>query len=118
MPDISNWDNHRTPTSGFDISTLLDPDGLREHSSISSFPATSVPWTDFGDSSLNFQRRAYTRNIDDSYTVRSDLRFAIFKAFKDAGIVIPFPQRDLHIQANDTPEGSFSKDGPNEDAGK
>jgi small-conductance mechanosensitive channel len=47
--------------------------------------------------------RPDVRNVDESYKVRSDMRFAIFKAFKDAGIVIPFPQRDLHIQSDGTP---------------
>ena len=31
--------------------------------------------------------------------VRSDLYFAIFESFKQAGIEIPFPQRDLHIRS-------------------
>ena len=73
-------------------------DCAKKHPTISSHPAASVRWTDFGDSSLEFQLRAYVRDVDDSYEVRSDLRFAIFKAFKDAGIEIPFPQRDVHVR--------------------
>ena len=80
-------------------------DCAKKHPSISSYPATSVRWTDFGESSLDFQLRAYVGNVDDSYEVRSDLRFAIFKAFKEAGVEIPFPQRDLHIRADGTPTG-------------
>jgi small-conductance mechanosensitive channel len=30
--------------------------------------------------------------------VASDLRFAIDRAFREAGIEIPFPQRDLHLR--------------------
>jgi small-conductance mechanosensitive channel len=33
---------------------------------------------------------------------RSDLRFRIFKAFREAGIEIPFPQRDIHLRDLDT----------------
>jgi small-conductance mechanosensitive channel len=73
-------------------------DCAKKHPSISSYPAASVRWTDFGESSLDFELRAFVKNIDDSYEVRSDLRFAIFKAFKDADVEIPFPQRDLHIR--------------------
>ena len=30
--------------------------------------------------------------------IASDLYFAIFKAFREAGVEIPFPQRDLHLK--------------------
>jgi len=56
-----------------------------------------VLFTDFADSSLNF-RVAFT--LIDSFDVRftqSNIRFEIDKAFKQNNIVIPFPQRDVHI---------------------
>jgi len=31
--------------------------------------------------------------------LRSALYFAIFRAFKEAGVEIPFPQRDLHLRS-------------------
>jgi small-conductance mechanosensitive channel len=64
------------------------------------FPPPEVWFVGFGDSSLNFELlvwmniRRYQRN-----KVASDLYFAIFEAFKEAGIEIPFPQRDLHIRS-------------------
>jgi small-conductance mechanosensitive channel len=63
-------------------------------------PAPEVWFVGFGDSSLNFELlvwmniRTYARD-----KVASDLYFAIFEAFKEAGIEIPFPQRDLHIRS-------------------
>jgi potassium efflux system protein len=78
-------------------------DCAKKHPSISSHPAASVRWTDFGESSLDFELRAFVRNYDDAYAIVSDLRFAIFKAFKAAGVEIPFPQRDLHIRPDGTP---------------
>jgi small-conductance mechanosensitive channel len=51
----------------------------------------------FGDSSLNFELRAHVRHVDRRLTVLSDLNFAIDDAFREAGVEIPFPQRDLHI---------------------
>lgn len=68
-----------------------------EHDSIMPYPAPDVIFDEFGDSSLNFQLRAYLRNYDSAFRVQSDLRFAIFDAFEKAGIVIPFPQRDVHV---------------------
>ncbi|RLE23746.1 MAG: hypothetical protein DRJ50_05705 [Actinobacteria bacterium] len=81
-------------------------DCAKQHPSISSSAAASVRWVDFGDSSLDFQLLAYLRNIDDARKVRSDLRFAIFKAFKTAGVEIPFPQRDVHMR----PDGKATED--------
>jgi potassium-dependent mechanosensitive channel len=66
------------------------------------FPPPEVWFVGFGDSSLNFELlvwmniRRYQRN-----KVASDLYFAIFEAFKEAGIEIPFPQRDLHIRSTE-----------------
>jgi potassium-dependent mechanosensitive channel len=61
-------------------------------------PAPQVLFQEFGDSSLNFEVRFFLREIDELLRVSSDLRFAIKKAFAEAGIEIPFPQRDLHIR--------------------
>jgi small-conductance mechanosensitive channel len=30
--------------------------------------------------------------------IRSDINLAIWRGFKEAGITIPFPQRDLHLK--------------------
>ena len=71
-------------------------------------PAPEVRWLDFGDSSLDFELRAYIGNYDNALAVASELRFAIFKALRDADIEIPFPQRDLHIRSDDTKGGITS----------
>lgn len=61
-------------------------------------PAPQVVFREFGESSLAFELRFFLREIDELLRVSSDLRFAIKKAFTEAGIEIPFPQRDLHIR--------------------
>ncbi len=53
----------------------------------------------FGESSLDFELRCFIEDIDSSLSVKSDLRFAIDKAFRENGIEIPFPQRDIHIRS-------------------
>ena len=52
---------------------------------------------EFGDSSLDFNLFAFLRDYDTSANIKSELHFAIFKSLKEAGISIPFPQRDVHI---------------------
>ena len=51
----------------------------------------------FGDSSLDFELRCRINRIDRRFNVISDINFAIDAAFRKEGIMIPFPQRDLHI---------------------
>ena len=56
-----------------------------------------VLFLSFGDSALEFELRVFVFDIGKRLTVLSDLNFAIDTAFREAGIDIPFPQRDVHI---------------------
>jgi len=65
----------------------------------------------FGDSSLDFRLRCWT-NVDDRVQVGSDLHVAIVDALKEAGITIPFPQRDLHVRSTvDLPRNTVNAEG-------
>ncbi len=80
-------------------SILLDI-AYQHPSVITKSPILSKPWVlfrTFGDSSLNFELRCYIREVDNRLTVMSDMNFEIDRAFREAGIEIPFPQRDVHI---------------------
>ncbi|WP_338031724.1 hypothetical protein [Desulfosediminicola ganghwensis] len=55
------------------------------------------------DSSLNFDLLCHLKDIDMKIHVRSELHMAIDKSFKENGIEIPFPQRDVHIKTGSTP---------------
>jgi small-conductance mechanosensitive channel len=55
---------------------------------------------EFGDSSLNFILRVWTRDYATTPGVlRSELNYQICKKFKEYEIEIPFPQRDLHVRS-------------------
>ena len=72
----------------------------REHPEVitdSRAPAPRALFMGFGDSSLDFELRCRINRIDRRFTVTSDINFALDAAFREAGISIPFPQRDLHI---------------------
>jgi small-conductance mechanosensitive channel len=60
--------------------------------------APRVLFLAFGDSSLNFELRVHIQNINKRLSVLSDMNFAIDAAFRENGIEIPFPQRDLHVK--------------------
>jgi len=78
----------------------------KNHPAVLEAPEPIVLFTDFGDSSLNF-KVAFTLN--DSFNVRfpqSDMRFEIDRLFRENNISIPFPQRDIHIISNPSPNNS------------
>jgi potassium efflux system protein len=62
-------------------------------------PQPQVYFLEFGDSSLNFELRVFTRGVDRRFRARHQLHMAIDKAFREAGIEIAFPQRDLHVRS-------------------
>jgi len=65
---------------------------------VASDPAPVVLFTGFGASSLDFVIRAWTQDVDNASTVRSDLLARLYAALSAAGIEIPFPQQDLHLR--------------------
>jgi len=77
-------------------STLL---GVAEsYRGVLKSPPPVVHFAGFGDSSLDFELRVFLRDVRERIKSMSELRFAILAALRDAGISIPFPQRDLHIK--------------------
>ncbi len=58
-------------------------------------PSPDVVFKDFGDSSLDFQLLVWTNEIFRQEFVKSNLRYAIDQAFREANINIPFPQRTV-----------------------
>lgn len=65
---------------------------------IASAPAVQVLFTGFGASSLDFQVRAWTSDVDNLARIRSDLHARIHHVLTEAGVEIPFPQQDVHIR--------------------
>lgn len=63
-----------------------------------STPEPRVFFQAFGDSSLNFDLLVHLKDIDLKIRVRSEMHMAIDKTFRDHDIVIPFPQRDVHMK--------------------
>ena len=51
----------------------------------------------FGENALNFELRFWCSRQDTWFQLQSDLTVAVAKALREAGIEIPFPQRELHL---------------------
>jgi small-conductance mechanosensitive channel len=62
-------------------------------------PPPSVFFVGFGDSALEFELVAWSNEMSHRpRRYRSDLNFAIEKKLREAGIEIPFPQREIRIR--------------------
>jgi len=117
------------------VSYQSDPDRVREVLQkvlsecelIMQHPVPSVSFTNFGESALEFAVGGTVADVSKALGVQSELRFRIFKAFKDADIELPYPQHDVHLRdldvvralvtrlgeerARQTEAASVSKDG-------
>jgi potassium efflux system protein len=71
----------------------------RESRRVLRDPPPQVFFLSFGDSSLSFELRVFIRNAEQLFPVRHELHMSIDKAFREAGIEIAFPQRDLHLRS-------------------
>ncbi len=65
-------------------------------------PNPKVLFRRFGDSALEFELRCFIRQIDKMMDVTHDMNVAIDREFRQAGITIPFPQRDIHVINDDS----------------
>ena len=59
--------------------------------------APFIRFTEFGESSLNFELLAWIPDCFQRFDVASELHFMIWHKFKEHNITIPFPQRDVHF---------------------
>jgi small-conductance mechanosensitive channel len=70
---------------------LANSDVLRD-------PAPIVLFKNFGESSLDFELAVWLDTPDREPVIMSDLRFEIDRVFREKGIEIPFPQRELRLR--------------------
>jgi potassium efflux system protein len=68
-------------------------------------PTPTVFFLAFGDSSLNFEIRAFVAQPAHRWRVSHELHMALDRAMREHNITIPFPQRDLHLKFGEPAEG-------------
>jgi small-conductance mechanosensitive channel len=84
---------------------------VAEQKDVLDKPPPLVVFEDYGDSALIFDAFFWCRASSERElrTVRSDVRFRINEFFAEHGIVIAFPQRDVHLYTHRVPvEGESS----------
>jgi potassium efflux system protein len=68
----------------------------QDNPNVMTMPAPSVDF-DFGADTLNFKLYAFVDDLDKGGSTSTDLRFAILDAFSEAGIAMPFQQRQTDV---------------------
>jgi small-conductance mechanosensitive channel len=61
-------------------------------------PKPSVQFLGFGESSLDFRLLVWTDRPRRYPQIKSEINYRIWRLFKEAGIEIPFPQRDINLR--------------------
>jgi potassium efflux system protein len=76
-------------------------EAARENEDVVDQPPPSVIFETFGDNSLGLLLRCFVASTDQRYATVSALNQAINDKFSAAGIVIAFPQRDIHLETRE-----------------
>ena len=106
---VGNW-THRNSVarSEIQVSVAYDSDPKRvmdillelahSHPLVLTMPEPNVGFQAFGQFSMDFELRFHVADIFQGGPVRNDIRVAIIKRFREEGIEIPLPQRDLNVR--------------------
>ena len=106
---VKNWtlrNNVRRVAISIGTAYACDPRQVREvllkvarsNQDVLHTPEPVVDLKEFGASSINFVLYVFIADISKTVRVRTDLSIAIFDAFAEAGIEIPFAQTDVNIR--------------------
>jgi small-conductance mechanosensitive channel len=71
---------------------------LQSNEKVLKFPEPGVLFKNFADSSISISISFWVLHVIQAAAIKSEVIGAIDSAFKKHGIVIPFPQQDLHVQ--------------------
>ncbi|MDO9241590.1 MAG: mechanosensitive ion channel, partial [Methylicorpusculum sp.] len=72
-----------------------------KHPEIQKYPEPNVLFRGYGESGLNLELRAFLFDVEKVNLVMSDLFFEIDDLFRQEGIEIPYPQRDIQLKDSD-----------------
>ena len=120
---LVNW-THKDAVARIDVpvgvSYASDVDLVRDtllevatsHPEITRDPEPFVLFTAFGDSSLDFELRCFIPQAGEVFRISTEIRFEIVRRFRERGIEIPFPQRDLHLRGLDALAAAGQTGGP------
>lgn len=98
--------------SDVELALKLLREAANEHPLVLKDPSPSATFEKFGDSTLDLVLRCFMPNLDGRLETISDMHLAVDHKFREAGLEIAFPQRDLHIRSIDSSVSMPSNDSP------
>jgi len=112
VDNIINWSHSATPTRfkvsvgvayGSDVEKVKEilMECTLQHEKVLKDLKDKYPFVrfvDFGDSALLFEVFFWSNDVFPVENTKSDIRYLIDKRFREEGVTIPFPQRDLHLK--------------------
>jgi potassium efflux system protein len=87
--------------SDMDKAMAIVRDVALEHPLVLVDPESIITFEEFGDNSLLISLRFFLDQLEQRIIISSDLRLEINRRFNEAGIVVAFPQRDIHFDASE-----------------
>jgi small-conductance mechanosensitive channel len=110
--EVVNWTHNKISSRfkiGVGVSYSSDVDLVmkilkeitEQHPMVLKDPAVSVRFQDYGDSALIFAVIFWSDEVYRIENIKSQIRIDIFRAFRDHGVEIPFPQRVVHMPDSD-----------------
>ena len=112
---VVNWSNSNKLTRfsvkvgvayGTDVEKVRDilQEVAKKETTINTRIPAFVRFSDFGESSLDFELFFWTEEVWRIESTKRNLRFEINRQFIKEGVQIPFPQRDLHLISDKRPK--------------
>ncbi|RMA57910.1 mechanosensitive ion channel-like protein [Ulvibacter antarcticus] len=108
--------NHRTTRESVSVGVAYGSDtekvknlllkSVENQKGVLKSPKPFVLFEDFGDSSLNFSVLFFVNDSFADPRIKSEIRFSIDSLFRENGVSIPFPQRDVHLFTQPVKEDS------------
>jgi small-conductance mechanosensitive channel len=108
-----NWTHNESPSrfaidfgvsydSDIDKVERIALDIVKKDEDVVAYPVPSVQLVNFGESSVDFKLLFFSDEFFYIERVKSNIRKMLFKALKNNGIEIPYPQRDIRIKETKT----------------
>ncbi len=112
---VKNWTHRDTVgkmTIAVSVARDTEPEKVRDillgcanaHKGVMRHPEPAALLSKFGENSLDFVLYFHVEDILWGVYVASDIRFAILKAFRQAKVVMPYPQREVLLRQPSTLE--------------
>ncbi len=86
--------------SDLDVAMAEVREAVRRHPLILSDPEPTVTFEQFGDNSLLIRARFFLEQLDQRLHVSSEVMLDINRRLNEKGIVVAFPQRDVHLDTS------------------